>query len=74
MKRLWIALAAFVISCFVVTSAQQFAFADEPAVAATTADLETRIADLEAYVNNGARANDATSKVNGPGPGHNPWT
>ncbi|HEV8247795.1 MAG TPA: ammonium transporter, partial [Polyangiaceae bacterium] len=32
---------------------------------------EKRIADLEAYVNNGARADDATSKVAGPGPGHN---
>jgi ammonium transporter, Amt family len=71
MKRLWIALAALIISCFVVTAGQEFAFADEPAAAATSADLEKRIADLEAYVNNGARADDATSKVNGAGPGHN---
>ena len=72
MKRLWIALAAFIISCFVVSSAPDFAFADsEPAAAATSADLEKRIADLEAYVNNGARVDDATSKINGTGPGHN---
>jgi ammonium transporter, Amt family len=47
-----------------------------PAVAAApaTADLEKRIADIEAYMNNGARAADAaTTKVGGPGPGHNGW-
>jgi ammonium transporter, Amt family len=41
--------------------------------APTTADLEKRIADLEAYVNNGARGDAATSKVAGAGPGHNGW-
>jgi Amt family ammonium transporter len=72
MKRLWVALVAFIISCFVVASAPEFAFADtEPAAATTSADLEKRIADLEAYVNNGARADEATSKIAGPGPGHN---
>jgi Amt family ammonium transporter len=72
MKRLWVALVAFIISSFVVASAPEFAFADtEPAAAATSADLEKRIADLEAYVNNGARADEATSKIAGPGPGHN---
>jgi Amt family ammonium transporter len=72
MKRLWVALVAFIISCFVVASAPEFAFADtEPAAAVTSADLEKRIADLEAYVNNGARADEATSKIAGPGPGHN---
>lgn len=40
--------------------------------------LEQRIADLEAYVNNGYRGSDAadatvTSKISGPGPGHNAW-
>jgi Amt family ammonium transporter len=35
---------------------------------------EKRLADLEAYVNNGARVSDAeTTKVGGPGPGHNAW-
>jgi ammonium transporter, Amt family len=72
MKRLWVALVAFIISSFVVASAPEFAYADaEPAAAATSADLEKRITDLEAYVNNGARADEATSKIAGPGPGHN---
>jgi ammonium transporter, Amt family len=71
MKRLWVALVAFIISLFVVASAPGFAFADtEPAAAATSVDLEKRIADLEAYVNNGARADEATSKIAGSGPGH----
>ncbi len=48
----------------------------EPAAAGATvsapnADLERRLQDLEAYVGNGARVDDATSKVSGPGPGHN---
>jgi ammonium transporter, Amt family len=36
---------------------------------------EERIADLEAYVNNGARVTTAehAGKVTGPGPGHNAW-
>src|ERR1035437_9217587 len=37
--------------------------------------VEERLADLEAYVNNGARGNAANTnldtKVAGPGPGHN---
>ncbi len=53
-----------------------------PAEAAPAAkadpNLEQRIADLEAYVNNGARGSDAadakiTSKIGGAGPGHNGW-
>src|SRR5689334_6853873 len=42
-------------------------------------DLPQRVADLEAYVSNGARGSDATdakvsSKLDGvPGPGHNAW-
>jgi Amt family ammonium transporter len=35
--------------------------------------LEERIADIEAYMNNGARTEGVTSKVAGPGPGHNAW-
>jgi Amt family ammonium transporter len=34
--------------------------------------MDERIADLEAYMNNGARVAKA-SKVAGPGPGHNGW-
>jgi Amt family ammonium transporter len=37
-----------------------------------TRALEERIADLEAYVNNGARVSKE-SKVSGAGPGHNGW-
>lgn len=49
--------------------------AQEPASAptVTVADLEQRVADLEAYVNNGGRGDAGTSKVAGPGPGHNAW-
>ena len=35
--------------------------------------MEQRVADLEAYVNNGARTPDVASKIAGPGPGHNGW-
>src|ERR1035438_10015293 len=35
--------------------------------------LEQRVADLEAYVNNGARTPGVGSRVAGPGPGHNAW-
>ncbi len=83
-KRLIIFIIAMMAACL---SLGGVAFADEapaaaaPAAAAAApaaaapavsqADLEKRIADLEAYVNNGARGDDATSKVAGPGPGHN---
>lgn len=35
--------------------------------------VEQRLADVEAYINNGARTADVASKVAGPGPGHNAW-
>jgi Amt family ammonium transporter len=46
--------------------------------AKTDPTLEQRVADLEAYVNNGARGSDDpnakfSSKVSGSGPGHNAW-
>jgi Amt family ammonium transporter len=53
-----------------------------PAAAAAGAkadpDLAQRVADLEAYVSNGARGADAadakvSSKISGAGPGHNAW-
>jgi ammonium transporter, Amt family len=73
MKRLWVALAAFIVSCFMVVAVPEFAQADSDTATATVtnAALEKRIADLEAYVNNGARGDDATSKISGSGPGHN---
>lgn len=44
--------------------------------AAPTPSIEQRVADLEAYMNNSARASEAAavaSNVPGPGPGHNAW-
>jgi Amt family ammonium transporter len=41
--------------------------------AAKAPTLEDRVADLEAYVNNGARQTNAPSNIAGPGPGHNAW-
>jgi Amt family ammonium transporter len=38
----------------------------------TEPSLEQRVADLEAYINNGARV-APSSKIAGPGPGHNGW-
>jgi len=36
--------------------------------------VQSRLADLEAYMNNGARVSSAKdTKVGGPGPGHNAW-
>ena len=43
------------------------------APAVDTAALEKRVADLEAYVNNGAPGDAATTKIPGPGPAHNGW-
>jgi len=45
------------------------------AVPATERSIQERLDDLEAYVNNGSRnANTNTSsKIAGPGPGHNAW-
>jgi Amt family ammonium transporter len=41
--------------------------------AAKAPSIEDRLADLEAYVNNGARQTNAPSNIAGPGPGHNAW-
>jgi ammonium transporter, Amt family len=49
-----------------------WARAQAPAGAASAnAQIEQRIQDLEAYVNNAARVDAATSRIGGPGPGHN---
>jgi Amt family ammonium transporter len=47
------------------------AAAAEPAV--DVGAMEKRVADLEAYVNNTAQGDAKTTKVPGPGPGHNGW-
>ena len=44
-----------------------------PAAAPAEPTVEQRLADVEAYINNGARTADVASKVGGPGPGHNAW-
>jgi Amt family ammonium transporter len=49
---------------------------DAPAEAAkppTLEEVDKRLGDIEAYMNNGARVNTENSKVAGPGPGHNAW-
>jgi Amt family ammonium transporter len=70
------------LSFVAISGTSSRASADEPAAptaaaaaaaAPTTADLEKRITDLEAYVNNGSRVDMATSKISGAGPGHNGW-
>src|SRR5471032_1496998 len=42
------------------------------AAALDAKSVDERLADLEAYVNNGARV-AKVSKIAGPGPGHNAW-
>ena len=58
--------AAAVVTETVVVETAEAAPAAEPTI-------EQRIADLEAYVNNGARTPNVASKVAVPGPGHNAW-
>lgn len=47
--------------------------AADSAVATPPPTLEQRVADLEAYLNNGARTADVANVVSGAGPGHNAW-
>jgi ammonium transporter, Amt family len=52
--------------------------AQTPSPTAAAPSLEQRVADLEAYINNSARAADAanaqvTSNIGGSGPAHNAW-
>ena len=62
---------------FVIIAAMSFALAVPAtftvASAADQPTLEQRVADVEAYINNGGRTPDVPSKVPGPGPGHNAW-
>jgi Amt family ammonium transporter len=74
MKRTKLKLAAaFALAAIVMTlaGAVSTAVAEEaaPAAAAPAPDLAARVADLEAYINNGAPK--ALTGV--PGPGHNAW-
>jgi Amt family ammonium transporter len=70
MKKLMLAIFTLMTICLGLAAVPAPAFAaDSPPP--DPAALEKRIADLEAYVNNGARADEATSKIAAPGPGHN---
>ena len=69
-------IATLVLAVADVSAADQTASpAATSAPALKDPTLEQRIADLEAYINNGARVNVANTniatKVPGPGPGHN---
>src|SRR5688500_16261032 len=83
MKRLIFLVLTLMMAGFLLASPGT-ALADEPAAApaaaapaaaappvATPAEMEQRLKDLEAYVTNGARGDDKTSKITSPGPGHN---
>jgi ammonium transporter, Amt family len=71
-SRLVAMFALFAMTLCLTTSVSQ-AQEPAPAAAVSPADLEKRITDLEAYVNNVGRVDGATSKVAGAGPGHNGW-
>jgi ammonium transporter, Amt family len=76
--RLPFAAAALLLIGSSTLSAQEAAPAPAPAAAEAPAPaeptIEQRLADIEAYMNNGARVTEAgASKVAGPGPGHNAW-
>jgi len=75
-----LALLTLVLAC----TLSPRSYADEPASAIaaapaaaaqapSNAELERRVLDLEAYMNNSARVDAATTKVPGAGPGHNAW-
>lgn len=70
MRKMRTKLSGFVTIGAVVTVLGGFAWAGE---ALKEPSLEQRVADLEAYVNNGSRLADVASKISGPGPGHNAW-
>jgi len=69
MKRLFQTLFA----AFLAVTCAGIALAQDAAPAPAEPTLEQRVADIEAYMNNGARTPDVASKVAGPGPGHNAW-
>jgi Amt family ammonium transporter len=64
---LFLAAVALTFPCS-IARADEVAAAAAPAGSAGAADLATRVADLEAYITNGAPKNLSSS-----GPGHNAW-
>jgi Amt family ammonium transporter len=87
MKKLVLFAALFIgFAAFNLTAAEEVkASVPPPAPAAPAApaaktdpDINQRVADLEAYINNAARGADAAdakvkSNISGSGPGHNAW-
>ena len=74
MKTIWLySILLFVLAGRPLLGLAAEAAPAEPALKAPS--VEERLADLEAYINNGARGNAADAnletKVGGPGPGHN---
>ena len=65
----YLAIAGLLSVLAVLLFGGRAALADAPVAAAAQADLATRVADLEAYINNTAPKAMTTS----PGPGHNAW-
>jgi Amt family ammonium transporter len=74
MKRFVVAMLMFMALTVGLFTQPSMALAEEAAAVAAAPDpaaMEKRIADLEAYINNGARGDEATSKIAAAGPGHN---
>jgi Amt family ammonium transporter len=61
-------VVAALVTWAVLGTSAAFAQAAAPAEAQTPAQLEARISDLEAYINN-----TAPKTLSAPGPGHNAW-
>jgi len=73
-----IAMTGLMFCLFAIAGNYAQAAPETVSAAPKDPSVEERLADLEAYVNNGARGSDAvgakiTSKVSGSGPGHNAW-
>src|SRR5436190_12673530 len=71
-------LSLIVVCGILAPAASSFAQAPAPAAAAAAPapkdpTIEQRLADVEAYINNGARTANVAGKVAGSGPGHNAW-
>src|ERR1051325_9364699 len=87
MKKLIFFVALFVsFAAFNLTAAEEVKPSVPPTTPAAPAapaakadpDVNQRLADLEAYINNVSRGGDASdakvkSNISGPGPGHNAW-